>query len=94
MVCVWYRLLGARVGSETWIGCVELRGGFDLVQIGSYSYLEDGVEISAAGVCWDGMSVVCGPIALAERVVVLERSVLLPGCVLLDGCFVGKQNHT
>ena len=81
-MCMWYRLLGTRVGSETWIGRVEFRGGFDLVEIGSYSYLEDGVEISAIGVCWDGLNVVCGPIVLAERVVVLERSVLLPGCVL------------
>ena len=94
MLCAWYRLLGAHVGSEVSIGRVEIRGGFDLVKFGSNSYLEDGIEISADGVCWDGQNVVCGPIVLKERAVVLERAVLLPEAVVETDCFVGKEQDT
>ena len=94
MLCAWYRLLGAHIGSDVSIGQVEIRGGFDLVEIGSNSYLEDAIDLTAGGVCWDGKNVVCGPIVLKERAVVLERAVILPGSVRQADCFVGKRQHT
>lgn len=91
MLCAWYRLLGAHIGSDVSIGQVEIRGGFDLVEIGSNSYLEDAIDLTAGGVCWDGKNVVCGPIVLKERAVVLERAVILPGSVRQADCFVGVR---
>eukprot|EP00656_Telonema_subtile_P023386 TRINITY_DN247_c0_g1_i1.p1 TRINITY_DN247_c0_g1~~TRINITY_DN247_c0_g1_i1.p1 ORF type:complete len:1771 (+),score=365.19 TRINITY_DN247_c0_g1_i1:318-5630(+) len=89
LACTWYRLLGAEVGDSVWIGDVHFRGGHDLVEIGSGSCLEDGVDIAAQGVCYDGNFVECGRIVVGRNVTVLERSVLLPECHIGDCTIVG-----
>ena len=89
-ICVWYRLLGADIGSHCWFGSNTDIVGYDLVTIGSSVVIEDRCSILASQ-SFDGN------VLQADRVSVADHSCVCRSAVLLPGAAVGHtewlQNH-
>eukprot|EP00656_Telonema_subtile_P040474 TRINITY_DN4553_c0_g1_i7.p1 TRINITY_DN4553_c0_g1~~TRINITY_DN4553_c0_g1_i7.p1 ORF type:complete len:797 (-),score=76.10 TRINITY_DN4553_c0_g1_i7:142-2532(-) len=87
MLCVWYRLLGARVGSNVWLGSPTVHHP-DLIEIGSHVSVDSQVLLAAGDVSFDGHVVVAEKIAIGDGATVCQRCVLAPGSSVKDNAIV------
>ena len=82
LLSFFYRLLGARIGRDVYLGTERL-AAFDLTSIGDETSVDDDASLLGQTV-EDGMLVI-GPVTLGKRAFVGQRSVVREGGVLEDG---------
>jgi non-ribosomal peptide synthetase-like protein len=82
LLSLFYRLLGARIGRDVYLGTERL-AAFDLTSIGDGASVDDDASLLGQTV-EDGMLVI-GPVTVGERAFVGQRSVVREGGVLEDG---------
>ncbi|EKX37087.1 hypothetical protein GUITHDRAFT_145316 [Guillardia theta CCMP2712] len=79
----YYRMLGAKIGSNVIISNQAKMGEFDLISIGSDSCID---KTSLRAFCLDNGSMVLAPLLLGNSVSVPVRVSLVPGIPVPDGC--------
>src|SRR2546425_843860 len=82
LLSFFYRLLGARIGRDVYLGTERL-AAFDLTSIGDGASVDDDASLLGQTV-EDGMLVI-GPVTVGKRAFVGQRSVVREGGVLEDG---------
>lgn len=78
----FYRLLGARIGKDVYVGTERL-AAFDLTSIGDGACLDD--DATLFGQTVEDGELVIGPVTVGRRCFVGTRSVLREGAVMEDG---------
>jgi non-ribosomal peptide synthetase-like protein len=79
---LFYRLLGARIGRDVYIGTERL-AAFDLISIGDGACVDD--DASLLGQTVENGELIIGPVTVGARCFVGTRSVLREGAVMEDG---------
>jgi non-ribosomal peptide synthetase-like protein len=86
LLALYYRLLGARIGPNVYLGSDGFFS-FDLLAIGADSSI--GAEVSALGYTVEDGMLIVAPVEVGSRCFVGTRAVLQPGSSLGDGARLG-----
>jgi acetyltransferase-like isoleucine patch superfamily enzyme len=87
LLCVFYRMMGAKIGKNVFIGSTEL-GSFDLFEIGEGSCL--GYESGYDGYWVEGGKMHLKKVKIGAGCVVGNRALVAPGATMGDFLLLGR----
>lgn len=89
-MCMWYRLMGAKIGKDTEISS-DLAARYDLTEFGEKSFIADVVMLGDDDTRRGWM--VLKPLKIGSRVFVGNNAVVQPGADIPDGCLIGIKSR-